>query len=183
MAGQGAAGMETKLELGAGHRPTPGYLHCDLNPFEGIEFVSPASELDLPDESLEQVLAVGVMEHMTYEQFDATLRNVHRMLQPGGAFYFDTPDIVAWCGYLVRSVRGYAVPFSREHIYRTIYGWQRWPGDEHRSGWDRESVAAAVEKAGFVDVDYGVEHFQALGVERRRFTRPGDAHIYVVAHR
>lgn len=172
-----------KLELGAGKRPTPGYEHCDLNPFEDIEYVAAAWDLDLPDESVQEVLALGLMEHLTYDQFEAVLANVHRMLQPGGRFFFDVPDLPVWAEYLVRSLRGESVPFDRNHIYHTIYGWQRWPGDEHHSGWDLTSLDEILATAGFAKIEYGVGYFLRHGLYRDRFLRPKNAHIYVVVHR
>lgn len=172
-----------RLEMGCGQRPTPGWLHSDLNAFPGVDIVGPAWEIALPDESLEAVLAVAFMEHLTYAEFAKTLVNVRRMLQPGGKFYFDVPDCPVWCDYLVRINRGERVPFTREAIYKTLYGHQRWGGDEHKSGWDNETLAKALDDAGFIDIEYGPEHFLALGIERVRFHRPLNAHIYVACQK
>lgn len=172
-----------KLELGSGHRGTPGYMHSDINAFDGIDLVGKAWELDLPDESVEEILALSVMEHFSYDHFALALANVRRMLAPGGRFFFDVPNLPIWGGYLAKIARGKQVPFTRKQIYDTIYGWQRWAGDTHRSGWDRETLAVALDDAGFLDIDYGVEHFIAHSLHRVRFGRPANAHIYVVAHK
>lgn len=172
-----------KLELGAGKRPTPGYLHCDTQAFAGIDLIAPAWELDLKDESVEEVIALAFMEHLTFAQFVQVLANVRRMLAPGGRFLFDVPNLPVWADYLVRVARGEQVPFTRRHIYKTIYGHQRWPGDEHHSGWDIETLAHALEDADFRDVEYGVEHFLRAGLHRDRFHRPQNAHIYVLARK
>src|SRR5262245_44746391 len=92
--------LPRKLEIGCGQRPTPGYIHNDLNKFDGVDIVGNPWEIDLADGSLEEVIALGVMEHMTYPQFDETLQNIRRMLQPGGVFLFDVPDIPVWCRYV-----------------------------------------------------------------------------------
>lgn len=172
-----------RLELGCGERPTPGYLHNDLNPFDGVELVGPAWEVQLPDESCEQVIALGVIEHLTYDQAHDTLANVRRMLQPGGMFLFDAPDLVAWCKYVADYHNGIAIPWGITHVYATLYGWQRWPGDEHKSGWDDELVEEALAKAGFRSAEYGVDLFLSRGLDRRRMHRPLDAHIYCAAVR
>lgn len=172
-----------KLEIGCGQRPTPGYIHNDLNAFDGVDIVGNPWEIALPDASLEEVIALGVMEHMTYPQFDQVLQNVHKMLQPGGAFLFDVPDIPVWCRYVVDHFDGKEIPFTIDHVFSTLYGWQRWPGDEHKSGWYPEKLAKAVENAGFSLISYGVDHFLSRGLERRRMSRPADAHIYCAATR
>ena len=167
-----------KLELGCGHRPTPGYIHNDINDFDGVDVVSNPWEITFPDGSLDEVIALGNIEHLTYEQVNSTFRNIYRMLKPGGIFLFDVPEIPAWCKYVVDHFEGKSIPFTIEHVFATLYGWQRWPGDEHKSGWYMEKLAATIEKAGFSSVSYGVETFLSRGLERNRMARPADAHIY-----
>lgn len=166
-----------RLELGSGRHPTPGCISSDAYPHPNLDMVADAWDIDLPDGSLDEVLALGVMEHLTYEQFHATVENVRRMLRPGGVFLFDVPDLVAWCRYLVHPETS---PFDRRHVLSTLYGWQRWPGDEHKSGWTADMLLEALY--GF-RVTFDVEAFLARGYQRRRMTRPGDAHLYVEAVR
>ena len=169
-----------KLEIGSGQRPTPGYLHNDMNDFPGIDIVGNPWEISLEDNSLEEALALGVMEHLTYGQFDLCLANIHRMLKPDGKFYFDVPDIVVWCRYVVDYFEGKEIPFTIDHVFSTLYGWQRWPGDEHKSGWYMKKLEEALDKAGFTKREYGVEHLLKIGQKRNRFDRPHDAHLYCV---
>jgi predicted SAM-dependent methyltransferase len=172
-----------KLELGCGQRPTPGYIHNDLNAFEGVDIVGNPWEIELPDGSLDEVIALGNIEHLTYEQCDKTFRNIRRMLAPGGVFLFDVPDIPVWCRYVADHFAGKETPFTLEHLFSTLYGWQRWPGDEHKSGWHQGMLEDAVKKAGYSATSYGVEHFLSRGLERNRMKRPADAHIYCMATR
>lgn len=172
-----------KLELGSGQRPTDGYLHNDVNAFPGIDVVCGAWEIDLPDASLDEVLALGVIEHLTYGQVALTFANVHRMLKSGGEFIFDVPDLEIWCAYLTWACANEKTPFSLEHILSTLYGWQRWPGDEHKSGWTIPLLDEALLKAGFGQIQYGLKHVTDRGHHRNRMDRPTDAHIYVVATR
>lgn len=167
-----------RVELGSGERPTPGFVATDIYPHPRLDLCAPAWELDYPDESVSEVLALGVMEHLRPSEFTATVRNVRRMLVPGGSFVFDVPDLVAWCRYLVDAAEGRPTPFPLDHILKTLYGWDRWPGDEHKSGWTRDLLLKELE--GFT-VSFGVEQFVLRGHDRRRFGRPADAHIYVVA--
>lgn len=170
-----------KLELGCGERPTPGFITNDINAFPGVDIVGNPWEIDLPDASLDEVIALGLMEHLLYADFDKTLQNVRRMLAPDGVFLFDVPDIPVWCKYVVDHFEGREIPFTIEHCFSTLYGWQRWPGDDHSSGWYRERLEDALTRAGFGKVDYDLKAFLSRGLERRRMTRPADAHFYVVA--
>lgn len=159
-----------KLELGSGQRPTPGYVHNDINAFPGIDIVGNPWELDYAD--CTEVLALGVVEHLTFQQARDTFARI------GCEFWFDVPDLAVWCRYLAYPETS---PFPPEHVLATLYGWQRWPGDEHKSGWSRESLADALYEAGFTQITYGVDQFLDRGLRRRRMHRPSDAHIYVVA--
>ncbi len=172
-----------KLEIGCGQRPTPGYIHNDLNAFDGVDIVGNPWDIKLGDCSLEEVIALGVVEHFTYNQVDKVFNNIYRMLAPGGIFLFDVPDIPVWCKYVADHFSGKQTPFTLEHLLSTLYGWQRWPGDEHKSGWHKENLELAIQRGGFSCVSYGVEHFLSRGFKRNRMTRPEDAHIYCMATR
>ena len=171
----------SKLEIGSGMNPTPGYIHNDINHFEGIDLVANPWDINLPQESLKEVLALAVIEHLTYEQVDKTFLNVYRMLIDGGEFVFDVPDIPIWCAYVVDHFKGKEIPFTIDHVFATLYGWQRWPGDEHKSGWYLSKLQEVLNNAGFVHFSFGVDLMKNRGHQRNRMNRPHDAHIYCVA--
>jgi predicted SAM-dependent methyltransferase len=175
----------SKLELGVGDRPSEGYLHQDISKATRVEldFICPPWELGLEENSLTEVLALGVIEHLRFHEVVKTAANVHRMLGWEGCFVFDVPDMKVWSEYLWNVTHGRAKrnPCSVEHVWRTIYGWQRWPGDEHKSGWTREDLRVVLKTAGFRKIEEGVSILLSRGIKRRRFTRPWDAHIYLCA--
>lgn len=174
-----------KLELGVGERPTNGYLHQDISNKNGIalDFACPPWEVALAENSLTEVLALGVIEHLRFAEVRKTVANVHRMLAPGGCFIFDVPDMKIWSEYLYNVTHGRAHenPCTAEHVWHTIYGWQRWPGDEHKSGWLREDILFLLREAGLEKIEEGINVLLAKGIERRRFGRSWDAHIYLCA--
>lgn len=172
-----------KLELGSGHRGTRGYLHNDLHAFEGIDVPGKAWELDLDDNSLDEVLALGFVEHLTYYQALDTFRNVHRMLKPGGLFLFDVPDYPVWCRYYLDARAGKSTPVPMDHIRKTLFGWARWPGDEHKFGWDAELLYETLVGIGFRWHRASLPDSAAMFRERTyrsRFDRAEDAHLYAV---
>jgi predicted SAM-dependent methyltransferase len=159
-----------KLEIGCGKRPTPGYVHNDVNAFEGVDQVCPAWETT---GTYAEVMALGVIEHLTYADATRTIDHVRSLLEPGGVFYFDVPDFAAWSSYLLDGNPW----FDLDHIQATLHGWCRWPGDEHKSSWTLAMLDQTL--ADWSRVDYGLETF--LTPMRDRMLRPGDAHIYVAA--
>lgn len=62
------------------------YLGVDLLPGINVDLVSKGHDLNLPDESVDTIVSTECFEH---DQFYAlTLRNIVRMLKPGGLFFF-----------------------------------------------------------------------------------------------
>jgi predicted SAM-dependent methyltransferase len=169
-----------KLELGAGHRPTIGYTHNDLYAFDHIEVVGNPWMLDLPDNSVDEVLALAFIEHLTFDQARDTFRNVRRMLKSGGIFYFDVPDYPAWLHYYLDNTIGEPCPFDLDAVRKTLFGWGRWPGDEHKYGWDAEHLSDTLGQCGLTAVSWDVEPFIDRAY-RQRFHNPADAHLYVTA--
>lgn len=177
-----------KLELGSGQRPTRGYSHNDLHPFDHIEHVGHPWMIDLPDGSLDEALALAFIEHLTYEQALDTFRNVARMLTKTGQFLFDVPDYPRWAEYYLSQLTTESthIPYTNipdlDHCRRTLFGWGRWPGDEHKYGWDADHLSDTLGQCGLVVTSWAVEPFIAR-TYRQRFWKPVDAHLYVTAVR
>lgn len=168
-----------KIEIGSGDRPTIGFYSSDINGDKNVDFRGNPWELELEDGAVERFLALGVMEHLKYSEFRKTLNFVNEKLKVGGRFYFDVPDLLVWCDYYIKYHKGENVPFSLEHIQSTLYGWQRWEGDEHKSGWSERALYEELNKYKWSKIEKGVELFLSEGYERRRMTRLGDAHLYI----
>lgn len=174
-----------KLELGCGNKPTLGYLHQDVIQLNTkLDFICMPWEIDLPPNSLSCVIAVGVIEHMRFKEVEMTLKHIHTLLDKnGGYFLFDVPDMKIWSEYLYNMLHGDAEknPFPDEHIWNTFYGWQRYYGDEHKSGWTIESITKQIKKLNYSRIEQGSDLFTSIGIFRDRFNRPGDAHLYIKA--
>ena len=62
------------------------YLGVDVASGKNVDFVSLGSQFSLPDQSVDVVVSTECFEHdMSYE---ATIKNIYRMLKPGGFFLF-----------------------------------------------------------------------------------------------
>ena len=174
-----------KLELGSGQKPSPGYLHQDVTKQEGVEldFVCDPWKIPLAENTLNEVLALGCIEHLRYSEVKLTFTHINKLLKTKGIFLFDVPDMKIWGKYVYNLTHGKAHenPFREEHIWATIYGWQRWPGDEHKSGWTKETITKCLNDAGFTKIEYGLKSMVDQGIYRGRFSRYGDTHVYIKA--
>lgn len=176
-----------KLELGCGERPTPGYIHQDIVLLEGVKLDYCCKITELPetlDESFDEVIAVGVMEHLRRDEFIESVNRIYELLKTKGCFLFDVPDMKVWFQYVIDNMNGKETPFTPEHNLCTVYGWQRWDGDEHKWGYDEKLLADIIlNKTEFENVLIYKEEkyigFKERGIKRNRFDRPEDAHLYV----
>lgn len=179
-----------KLELGAGSRGTRNYVHHDAYAFPGIDLVCPPWELPYDNNTVDEVLALAFIEHLTYWEALDTFREVRRVLRSGGQFLFDVPDYPTWCRYYLECM-GYEVVTGNatnlpdiDACRRTLFGWQRWPGDEHKYGWDTEHLHEALINTGWYPDECAFlngQDFLDRGLYRARFSNPADAHLYVIA--
>jgi len=62
------------------------YFGLDLAPGKNVDFVSNGHELNLPDESVDTIISTECFEHDQF--YDLTIKNIVRMLKPGGLFIF-----------------------------------------------------------------------------------------------
>ena len=170
--------MGLKLELGCGKKPTPGYLTNDLTQESDI----PGNAWEIVFESkFDEIIALALMEHFTKEQFIKTLHNVYELLDLDGCFVFDVPNLEMWFQYYIDYCNGKDIPTDIDHIKRTIFGHYRWPGDEHKWGWNPKELKEELQKVGFkyIDISDTAECWIKRGIKRGRFNEPWNAHYYV----
>jgi SAM-dependent methyltransferase len=78
------------VDLGAGGRLIgPGVLCVDFIPFEHTRLVADVQRLPVRDGSVDAVFATGLLEHV--EDGDALLREITRILRPGGLVHIEIP--------------------------------------------------------------------------------------------
>lgn len=95
-----------KLNLGCGGRPLPDYINIDLDTLEDIKARYPTTtfpenvdvyqydifNLPFPDDSVAEVKADSLLEHLSYLEERKIFYEIRRVLQPNGLFIFSVPD-------------------------------------------------------------------------------------------
>lgn len=151
-----------KLNLGCGKISKKGYINIDKNDFDNVDRVLDIRELDYKENEIEEVRMNYVIEHLTYKEGEALLKDIFRILKRGGTLELSAPDLDKCCKKFLETK-------ERKWTYwlYNIYGAQRWPGDVHKSGYIFEKMKELLEKLGFVEVtnisptdDYHAHNFR-----------------------
>jgi predicted SAM-dependent methyltransferase len=172
-----AAEADPMLHIGAGPLRLPGWLNTDL--VAGEVQLDVGRRLPLPDSSFAYVFGEHVIEHLAPGASDRLLRELHRVLRPGGVLRLTTPDlakivaiyedrnpVVSQSEY-ARFLGGltgkrYARGCQVFNDYLRLWG--------HRYVYDEEDLASRLGEAGFDAVERrepGESEHEALrGIER-----------------
>ena len=114
-----------RLNLGCGTDIRPGYVNLDIAPLPGVDVVHELGSGPLPfdDASLTEVVAKDILEHV---DLAGTLRELHRVLAPGGRLVVTAPHFTSPAVWIDPThQRGFAVDtlrfFTREGYGRGYY--------------------------------------------------------------
>jgi len=82
-----------RVEIGGGDTPTPGYVHVDANRVSRhLEYLAQGWRLPFADGSVQELLAIHVLEHVHPRSVHRTLQEWRRILAPGGYAEIHVPD-------------------------------------------------------------------------------------------
>lgn len=135
-----------KLNLGAGGDKRAGYVNVDVRPEVHPDLQRNLEEIPYPykADSVEEILAKDVLEHVSYRKVEAVLGEWHRLLKPGGKIYIQTPDLEALANRVI---------LSKKHDWAQmsywIYGEQNYPANTHKAGFTIPELAKLLAKIGF----------------------------------
>lgn len=83
------------LDVGAGgRRITPNVITLDFMPRAGVDIVGDIHQMPIADNSFDCVVCTGTLEHIR-DPWQA-VREIHRVLRPGGVAYIDVPFMQAY---------------------------------------------------------------------------------------
>lgn len=130
-----------KLNVGGGQVKIPGYTNIDIE--DGIRM----DRLPYPDESVDEVYASHVLEHVPHWENASTLREWKRVLKPGGVLKIAVPDI----GRIQREVAD--VNRTPTHMMDDwLFGGHVTEHDVHHQHFTEQKLRLVMTKAGFRNV-------------------------------
>lgn len=150
------------LILGSGSHRRPGWLASDIAPTKGTAiYVDGRRRLPFDDGSLAYVFAEHMIEHISYTDGARLVREVFRVLRPGGVLRIATPDLLA----VARLVTNPEDPLVRQfvevsneafgvsgrgHASFSVNRFFFWWG--HRFIYDQPTLEEILRNAGFSEI-------------------------------
>lgn len=82
------------VNLGSGTKNVKGFINIDFFTAPGIDYGADLRyPLKIPNNSIDGIFCEHTLEHLTYNQADALLKESHRILKPGATIRIVVPDL------------------------------------------------------------------------------------------
>lgn len=136
-----------KLNLGGGNKRIEGFTNVDLDP--QCEVNADLRELPYADNSVDEAIAVHVIEHFYHWEVQDLLAEWRRVLKPGAKLILECPNLDS----LARAMLSpFEVP-DQYHMWG-LYGDPKHknPLMCHKWGYTPKTLAAELSAAGFVNI-------------------------------
>ncbi len=138
------------VEVGSGDQPRLGYIHCDVRPLPGIDYVCKAWAIPFQPESIDEIYSRHMLEHLTHKDAIRTLKHWLCLLKVGGHIDINVPDLGKHIEQLY--LDGYS-PYvegitNKNHAMAGFYGWQNNEYDIHKWGYTFETLSECLHGIG-----------------------------------
>ena len=147
-----------KLNLGCGDKLLPGYVNVDVvNERAGKQpdVICDIRTLDqFQDNSIDEILAVHVVEHFWRWEVVDILKEWVRVLKPGSEMILECPNLISACQEFLKNPDLHAQPGQEgQRTMWVFYGDPAWkdPLMNHRWGYTPLSLAQVMHQAGLND--------------------------------
>lgn len=161
-----------KIYIGCGDDRRSGYLHSDVRPLDGIDFVCSAWQLSEHVEQVDEIYSRHMFEHLTAMEGDKALVDWYKALKPGGRLHLIVPNMDFHCEQWLRAEWNEETIKDKwsdaRHSFASIFGWQRecdprqsvynqsyW--DVHKAGYNKKRMTYVLTRNGYENLDIYVE--------------------------
>ena len=164
---------QTRLHLGCGTNILDGWANLDLNGGPGVIACDLTRSLPVASASVDLIFSEHFIEHVTFSQARALLKECRRVLKPSGIIRLSTPNLKAL-------VREYSLGRTTEWIdvgwspnspcHLLNEGLRLWG---HQYVYDATELTALLREVGFEDITavdwHASEHPALRGLEQRPY--------------
>ena len=152
-----------KLHIGSGGHCAEGWLNCDLLPFHLSEVVLDATRrFPFPNESFDFIYSEHMIEHVSFLEGAAMLRECFRVMRPGGVVRISTPRL----GFLLDLFQSDQTDIQSRYLRWATEAWSPWAPEPrpcfvfnsfvrswgHQFIYDEETLSRAMQVSGFITV-------------------------------
>lgn len=140
-----------KLNIGAGDQKLEGYKSVDLYAANADYKLDARRLTSIQDESVDEILTVHMLEHISPYEVYSLLKEWRRVLKPNGKLVIEVPDMQAMCKEFTSGNLG-----TRYHMLNCIYGtgdWGKPSYTPHVWGWEYEMLLIHLFKSGFRHIE------------------------------
>jgi len=103
-----AATSGVRLNWGCGPAPAPGWINSDRRDLPGVDVRADIRDgLPVEDDTFDYVVAIHVLQDLPYAELVPALRELRRVLRPGGVLRLGLPDLDRAVRAYLRGDRGY----------------------------------------------------------------------------
>ena len=139
-----------KLHIG-GEEKKEGWKILNIQEKPDVDFIGDITDLgQFEDNSIEEIYASHVVEHVAQKKVKTTLKGIHRVLKDSGKFYVSVPDMDILCKIYLDPK---APPKVKFHTMRMMFGGQIDDFDYHYFGWNFQFMNEFLLKSGFKKIE------------------------------
>lgn len=165
--------MAIKLNLGSGDQRIGDFINIDLYD-ETADVKADICQLPYEDNSVDEAVALQVIEHVPYNRSLEMFLEWRRVLKPGGQVIVETPDIDVVCrkileeGLQEKWIYNLVGQYYRPHDKERYKDWEMNAASIHRNPWNFKRLKDTAELAGFAVERQGFEMYMSKFEENLR---------------